>query len=219
MSDAIAIADDRTKRRGRDWGLSPTIERARASREKKPQLPVAMKPVIVEVVEAVIIEPAPIQIVGRVLATFSDYDGLHRAITARTASLGITRLELDHLSGNQEGYSGKLLAPSHYKKFGKVSLGNTVGALGCYLLLIEDQAATKSLLSLPPRPKPWRNHRGASLADIGEKLDDIGCTLALVEDRHATTKIMARAKKRKLPLRQLKLLPPPRPPAIETDKP
>jgi hypothetical protein len=212
MTDALATTtspDNRTRRRGNDWGtgLSPAIERASASREpKKPQLPVAFKPAPAEVVEVAAIVPAPIAIHGRVLAKFSDYNGLHRAIAARAAELQLTRHELDHLSGNLDGYSAKVLAPTQYRKFGPVSLGNTVGALGCYLLLIEDETETRKLLSSPPGPKAsGRLNHGGSIANLGEKLGAIGCTLALIEDPRATEKIMKRAKKRKLPLQQLKL--------------
>jgi hypothetical protein len=199
--------------RGRtNWGLPPNIARASASREPKPQLPVAIKPAPVEVVEVAAIAPLPIAIHGRVLAKFSDYNGLHRAVAARAAELQLTRHELDYLSGNLDGYSAKVLAPSQYRKFGPVSLGNTVGALGCYLLLIEDYTETRKLLSSPPGRKASGRHHGGSIANLGEKLGAIGCTLALIEDPRATEKIMKRAKKRKLPHRELKLLPPPSPP-------
>jgi hypothetical protein len=201
-------------RRGRtNWGLPPTIARASASREPKPQLPVAFKPAPVETVAVAAIAPAPIAIHGRVLATVRDYNDLHRALAARAAELQLTRHELDHLSGNLDGYSAKVLAPSQYRKFGPVSLGNTVGALGCYLLLIEDQTETRKLLSSPPGPKASGRHHGGSIANLGEKLGAIGCTLALIEDARVTEKIMKRAKKRRRPLRQLKLLASPRPPA------
>jgi hypothetical protein len=105
-------------------------------------------------IEVTTVAPAPIVIHGRVLARFSDYDGLHRAIAAHAAELQLTRGEIDHLSGNRDGYTAKVLAPTHYRKLGPVSLGNTVGALGCYLLLIEDETETKKLLSSPPGPRP-----------------------------------------------------------------
>jgi hypothetical protein len=218
MSDALAtIPNDRTKRRGSNWGISPDLERSRAAREPKPQKPVAAikpAPVIVQAVA-----PPSIEITGRVLAIFTDYDGLHKAIAARTAALQLTREELDHLSGNQPGYSGKLLAPSQYRKFGKVSLGNTVGALGCFLLLLEDETETQKLLSSPPVPKASGHNHGGSIADVGEKLGAIGCTLALIEDPRATEKLMARAKKRRLPLRQFKLLPAPTACAVDGEYP
>jgi hypothetical protein len=126
----------------------------------------AIAPAPVPAPEAVTLVPAPIEINGgRVLGSFDSYDGLCDVVRGRVAAMGITRLELDALSGNADGYSGKLLGPGQVKKFGKHSLERTL--------------------------------RG------------IGCKLVLVEDPEATTKIMARAEKRKRPLRQLKLLPAP----------
>jgi hypothetical protein len=68
-------------------------------------------------------------------------------IRARVDALGITRIELDHLSGNQEGFSGKLLGAKQVKKFGKNSLGQTVGATGTYLLLVEDPEETAKIMA------------------------------------------------------------------------
>jgi hypothetical protein len=152
------------RRSGGHWHMPPAIERASASREpKKPTAPV-IKPAPV-VVEAV--TPAPIKIIGRVLGEFADYHGQWAAIRARVDALGLTRLELDHLSGLPHGYCGKLLGAAKVRRFGKDSLGEMLGA--------------------------------------------IGCKLVLVEDPEATARVLARAKKRKLPPRQLKLLPPPSP--------
>jgi hypothetical protein len=66
-----------------------------------------------------------------ILAEIADYDDLWRGIRGRVDAMGITREELDHLSGLQEGYSGKTLGPKQRKKFGNVSLGSTLGAIGC----------------------------------------------------------------------------------------
>jgi hypothetical protein len=162
-----ARVNHRTSNRGRNnWGLPPNIARASASREpKKPQQPAAaIKAAPVEVVR---IELVPIEITGRPLSEFVDYDGLWNAVRARVDAMGITRHELDHLSGLPDGYSGKLLGGAQVRRFGKDSLGETLGAIGCKLVLIEDP--------------------------------------------DATAQVMARAKKRKLPLRQFKLLSPPSP--------
>jgi hypothetical protein len=120
------------------------------------------------------IKPAPVEAVaspaieikGRVLAEIADYDGLWSAVRVRLEAMGITRREFDHLTGLQEGYSGKLLGAAQRRRFGKESLGATLGG--------------------------------------------ICCKLVLVEDPEATAKMLARAKKRRLPLRPLKLLAPPR---------
>src|ERR1019366_5596390 len=125
----------RTKHGGKGWGLPPNIARASTSRPPKPQKPAAVSkpaPVIVQAVA-----PPSIEITGRVLAVFSNYDGLQNAVRGRVDEMEFTRLEVDHLSGNQHGYSGKLLGPKQRKKFGKQSLGNTLGAVGSYLAMVE----------------------------------------------------------------------------------
>jgi hypothetical protein len=53
--------------------------------------------------------------VARLIA---DYDAFVDAIRERVDEMGMTRLELDHQAGMQEGYSGKILGPKHVKIFG-----------------------------------------------------------------------------------------------------
>lgn len=45
----------------------------------------------------------------------------------------------------QSGYSGKVLGPKQVKKFGKQSLGSTVGGLGCYFALVDDPEQSEKL--------------------------------------------------------------------------
>jgi hypothetical protein len=125
----------------------------------------ASKPALIEVAAVV---PAPIEVTGRVLAEFVDYDGLWGSLRTRVDAMGITREELDRLTGLADRYCSKILGPSKVRKLGKHSLGPMLGAVCCKLVLVEDPVAT--------------------------------------------AKMMARAKKRKIPLQQLKLLPPPNPP-------
>jgi hypothetical protein len=61
--------------------------------------------------------------------------------------LSISREEIDNLAGIATGYSGKLLSPARTKVFGKVSLGPTLGAIGCKLILVEDPAAAARTLA------------------------------------------------------------------------
>jgi hypothetical protein len=82
-----------------------------------------------------------------ILAEIADYDDLWRGIRGRVDAMGITREELDHLSGLQEGYSGKTLGPKQRKKFGNISLGSTLGAIGCKLLLVEDPVQTARIMA------------------------------------------------------------------------
>jgi hypothetical protein len=87
----------------------------------------------------------------------SDYDGLVESVRERLDEMGMTRLELDHLSGMQSGYSGKILGPGRVKIFGMKSLGDTLGAIGCKLALIEDPTQTAKILArMTPRERPVR---------------------------------------------------------------
>jgi hypothetical protein len=147
MADALAtIATIERKveyRSGGEYFVSPSLARAKVAREKKPPpAPAAPKPVAVPA----IVRPS-IPINGRVLAKFADYDGMWGALRGRVDEMGLTREELDHLSGNQPGYSGKLLGPRQVKKFGKHSLGNTLGATATYLVLVEDPVQTAKIIA------------------------------------------------------------------------
>ena len=92
--------------------------------------------------------------VARLIA---DYDAFVDAIRERVDEMGMTRLELDHQAGMQEGYSGKILGPKHVKIFGMKSLGDTLGAIGCKLLLVEDSEQTAKMRArITPRQHPVR---------------------------------------------------------------
>jgi hypothetical protein len=92
--------------------------------------------------------------VGRLLA---DYDALVEAVRDRVDEMGLTRHELDHQAGMQEGYSAKILGPKRGKVFGMKSLGDTLGAIGCKLLLVEDEAQTARIRArMKPRQRPVR---------------------------------------------------------------
>jgi hypothetical protein len=170
-------------------------------------------------VEAPAIVPPVVE--GRVLATFSTYDGLKNAMRARVDELQLTRLEVDELSGNQSGYSSKVLCG--IKKFGRRSLGDTLGAVGSYLALVESpeqvakltaviealsalSALCAAAVALGVTREEFEQVAGAvpkksSMGSLGGALVSAGCKMALVEDSAATKGVMARAKKRQRPLR------------------
>jgi hypothetical protein len=81
----------------------------------------------------------------RVLAEIFDYAGLHAALRARTDQLAVSRAELDSLSGLQEGYCGKLLAPVPIKRLGMESLGPLLTVLGVKLIMVEDRDALRRI--------------------------------------------------------------------------
>jgi predicted transcriptional regulator len=92
--------------------------------------------------------------VARLIA---DYDAFVDAIRERVDEMGMTRLEFDHQAGMQEGYSEKILEPKHVKIFGMKSLGDTLGAIGCKLLLVEDSEQTAKMRArITPRRRPVR---------------------------------------------------------------
>jgi hypothetical protein len=93
----------------------------------------------------------------------SDYDELVESVRQRVDDMGMTRLELDHQAGMQEGYSGKILGPKHKKIFGMKSLGDTLGAIGCKLLLVEDPEQTAKMRArIKPRRRPIRQAASAA---------------------------------------------------------
>ena len=178
MSDALAtIADDQRgsleeiaqqtavrvnertlhNRPGRKlgWGISPNIVRASASREKKPRPKAAAPKNPPAVVRAFV--PPSVEINGRALAVIADYDDLWRGIRGRVDSMGITREELNYQAKMQDGYAGKLLGAKQVKKFGIASLGKTLGAIGCRLLLVEDPVLTAKIMAhYKKRVRPLR---------------------------------------------------------------
>jgi hypothetical protein len=151
--------------------MSPALERSRAAREPKPQKPVAAikpAPVIVQAVA-----PPSIEITGRPLARFKDYDGLWAAIRGRYDSMGITRVGADTLTKLPDGYCGKLMGAAQVRKIGLHSLERVLEGTGRFLVLVEDPEASAKML--------------ATAKELGLF--------------------------RKQPPRELKLLPPPSPPA------
>jgi hypothetical protein len=78
------------------------------------------------------------------LAVIADYLDLVNALRERAAALNVSRETLDTLSGVQEGYSSKVLAPrpqSSMRTLGRASLGAILGALGTELVLVENPHA------------------------------------------------------------------------------
>jgi hypothetical protein len=85
------------------------------------------------------------------------------AIRERVDEMGMTRLEFDHQAGTQEGYSVKLLGAGHVKIFGMKSLGDTLGAIGCKLLRVEDSEQTAKMRArIKPRRRPVRQAANAA---------------------------------------------------------
>jgi hypothetical protein len=87
----------------------------------------------------------------------SNYSEFLDAVRERVDSIGMTREELDHQTGMQSGYMGKLLGRRRSKRFGEVSFDATLPAIGCKLQMVEDPEQTAKILArMTPRQRPIR---------------------------------------------------------------
>jgi hypothetical protein len=94
------------------------------------------------------IAPLPsIEVTGRVLAEIVSYDDLWRSVRDRVDSMRLTRDQVCDRAGLPDRYVAKILGPSQIRKFGNVSLGPTLGAICCKLILVEDVEATAKMMS------------------------------------------------------------------------
>jgi hypothetical protein len=75
---------------------------------------------------------------ARQIAIVRSYGDLHKALRLRADELGTTREAIDELTGLQNGYAAKLLAPVPIKSLGPQSLGPMLAVLGLKLLVVED---------------------------------------------------------------------------------
>jgi hypothetical protein len=86
----------------------------------------------------------------------SDYRTLVETFRARADELGLSRAEIDRLSGLPDGYSGRLLgraaiAPGVNKQRRRMlptALDLMLGVLGLKILFIEDEAATARTIAM-----------------------------------------------------------------------
>jgi hypothetical protein len=144
---------------GRRWGVSPNFEHSKVAREKKLQQP---KPAVAPPPPKPASRPAS----PTVARMISSYDELIAAIRDRVDEMDISRHELDFLAGLATGHSGKLLGPKRVKAFGKVTLGPTLGAIGCKLLLVEDAEQTAKIRARArPRHNEQVRYKPALVAD------------------------------------------------------
>lgn len=82
--------------------------------------------------------PAQLATKMRHLAEIRSYGELLAALRARADELGVTRMGLDDVTGLQNGYAAKLLAPVPIKSLGKFSMGPMLSAMGVMLIMVED---------------------------------------------------------------------------------
>jgi hypothetical protein len=81
---------------------------------------------------------------------------LHAALRARAESLDVSRETLDHLTGLQNGYCAKILAPKPIRNLGRISFDAMLAVLGLKLIVTEDQAMEKIRPRLVQRKRHTR---------------------------------------------------------------
>jgi hypothetical protein len=77
----------------------------------------------------------------------NDYSALVDAVRDRSEQMEMSRLELDRISGLADGHVAKIVSPHPTKKFGILSLGAVLQALGLVLVVIEDPVARDKTLA------------------------------------------------------------------------
>jgi hypothetical protein len=92
----------------------------------------------------------------KVLAEFTDYDGMLAAVRARVNELQVNGERFDEFAGLPRGYLSKLIGIRPSRGLGKLSLGLVMNGLGMSLLAIENQEATARLKNrLLPRNQSY----------------------------------------------------------------
>jgi hypothetical protein len=115
--------------------LSPSIERARASRENEAVIAEPSQKKREPVVEAIAIrEPVtPCEVV--------DYDSLIGLLRNRADELEISRETLNAIAGLPDGLAAKILGLKRIRRIGMLTLGPLLDALGLRLIAVPDEAA------------------------------------------------------------------------------
>jgi len=75
------------------------------------------------------------------LALIRSYSDLHQALRQRANSLQVSRETLDEISGLGGCYVNKLIGPTPVKSLDRISMGALLGAMGCMLILVQDEEA------------------------------------------------------------------------------
>lgn len=149
---------------------------------------------------------------ARHLAEIRSYGDLLAALRARADDLGVTREGLDAVTGLQNGYAGKLLAPVPIKSLGAVSMGPMLTAMGCMLILVEDAETLGRITSrvakrVNPNPashadgkmqtKRKRNRKGFRGSEVGRMLRARGVLKLSAKRRKEIARMAAQTRWRK----------------------
>jgi hypothetical protein len=100
---------------------------------------------------------------ARVIAEIRAYPEFTAALRAWIAELGTTYESVNELAGLQDGYLAKLIASTPIRSFSRVSLGNTLGALGVKLLLVVDD---ERLAAMRPRYTVSKRHASSGMPAV-----------------------------------------------------
>jgi hypothetical protein len=76
----------------------------------------------------------------QIVANVATYAELRDALRERRLELGLTQLALDHCAGLQEGWVSKAEMETG-KRWGEMSIGAALGALGLKLLVVADDGS------------------------------------------------------------------------------
>jgi hypothetical protein len=151
------------------FGLSPSIERASAAREKK-KTPKKRGPKKKAPRPITAKSPPSVARPAAVAQVFTCYSTLIDTCRARCDQLELSRAELDRLSGLPDGYSSKLLGRDgcgpRQKRAWPFSLEALLGALGLKVILIEDEAATAKTLARREKPVNRSQQRFGNISRI-----------------------------------------------------
>jgi hypothetical protein len=149
------FADDQ----GIIWLLQAAAARLPRNRTQPLRLPVIAiaAPVIAGTVERrAMLRLECINVTARILLACSRLRGGEPAFLFASNSIWIS-------ASVAFGYSGKLLGAAQVKKFGKHSLGMTLGATCCKLVLVEDPEATAKMMArAKKRQRPIRETKSIS---------------------------------------------------------
>jgi hypothetical protein len=88
----------------------------------------------------------------RVIAEFSDYDGMLNALRRRITELQINGERFDEYAGLPRGYLSKLVGANPQRRLGMQSFGPTVAGLAMRCWFVADEEAERRLKErVPPR--------------------------------------------------------------------
>jgi hypothetical protein len=87
-------------------------------------------------------------VVGQLVGSFSNYDGLVEQLRARISAVGLSYRVLEEIAGLPEGGAGKYLADARARHFSVESLLQISEAVGIRALFVEDEKLLRKMQPL-----------------------------------------------------------------------